>query len=299
MNLPQDIANQALDAIGYPFTIGDLEEGTKPAQIALRAYRQNLMQLLRAANWDFARKQAPLQLLADSTGNTPDVGTLVPEPWIYEYAYPTDCMKVRFVPWNWQNQASSVPANNIQISTTTPIVGGIGNQQPGARQVPARFVVATDFNYPPAPGQITWEVQGVSPQGRTVVLTNVRNAVVVYTALMLYPSTWDPQFRAAFVAYLAAEIALPIWAEKDRNFGLKVRDEQVSIVKEKVTAARLTDGNEGTYSSDIKVDWMETRYSGGPWGAGGWGVAGPGGLGWPGVLGYGYDSLAIPGGSAF
>lgn len=297
--LPADVGNQALDAIGWSETIGDLEEGTKAAQILLRAYRQCLMQLLRAANWDFARKMASLQLLGDSSGNTPDVGTAVPQPWLYCYAYPTDCMKVRFVPWNWQNQASSVPQGNIQIPTNTPLVTGIGKQQPWVRLVPAKFVVATDYNYPPAPGQISWEVQGVSPQGRTVILTNVRYAQAVYTAMMLYPSTWDPLFRAAFVAYLAAEVALPVWSEKDKAFGIRVRDEQVAIVKDKITQARLTDGNEGVPSSDIVVDWMQTRNSGGPWGAGGWGVAGPGGLGWAGVYGYGYDTLPVPGGSAF
>lgn len=296
MNLPTDLANQALDAIGMPINLGDIEDGTQPAQIIVRAYRQCLMQLLRSAHWDFARKTAQLQLLGDATGNTPDVGTSVAQPWLYCYAYPTDGMKVRFVPWNWQNQASNVPQGNISIPTTTPLVTGIGNQSPGARIIPARFVVATDYNYPPAQGQLSWEVQGVSPQGRTVINTNVRNASAVYTALMLYPSTWDALFRAAFVAYLAAEIALPIWAEKDRAFGLRVRAEQVSIVKEKVTQARLTDGNEGTYSSDIRVDWMDTRNSGGPWGAGGWGIGGPD---YPGVYNYGYDSLAIPGGSAF
>ena len=193
--LPTNVANQALDAIGWPDVLGDIEEGSREAQISLRAYRQCLQQLLRAANWSFARKQAPLQLLADASGNTPNVGTQVPQPFIYEYEYPTDCMRVRFIPWNLNNQADLVPSNNIQIPST-PLVTGIG-QQPwlGLRIRPARFVVSTDFNYPPPAGTQTWDVQGVSPAGRTVILTNVRYATAGYTSLVLYPNLWDSLFR--------------------------------------------------------------------------------------------------------
>ena len=90
---PTAIANQSLDAAGITFTLGDIEEGTRSAQVCLRAYRHCLQQLLRAAHWNFARKQAQMELLADASGQTPNVGTIVPAPWTYEYAYPPDCMK--------------------------------------------------------------------------------------------------------------------------------------------------------------------------------------------------------------
>lgn len=293
MNLPADIANQALDAAGVDFTIGDLEEGTKPAQVLLRAYGQCLRQLLRGANWDFARKTAPLTLLADASGQTANVGSLVPVPWLYEYSYPTDCMKVRFVPWNGPGLVSAPPAANIQIPAT-PLTTGQG-QQPltGQRLRPARFTIATDYNYPPPQGQITWEVQGVSPEGRTVVLTNVKQALCVYTALMLYPSVWDVLFRAALVAYLASEVALPL--SKDKKFAMTLRAQLIATVKQKLTEARLVDGNEGWYSSDIRVDWMDFRRTGGGWrGNGAWG--GDGGAG---VLGYGWDACGFADGSAY
>ena len=161
-NLPSDIANQALDAIFWPEILGDIEDGSHEAAITLRAYRQCLMQLLRAAHWSFARKTAPMMLLADATGNTPNVGTVVPNPWfLYEYEYPGGCAKVRFVPWNLANQASLVPANNIQIPPT-PLVGGLGPQLAlGQRVQPAKFTVETDFNYPPPAGAQTWECRGL------------------------------------------------------------------------------------------------------------------------------------------
>lgn len=297
---PTDIANQALDAIGVSPPLGDMEDGSDRARVILRAYRECLKQLLRAAHWNFARKTAPLTLLADASGNTSYVGTVVPTPWIYEYAYPTDCAKARFVPWNLSNQASLIPQGNIQIPQT-PLVDGLGQQGLGQPMRPAKFVEATDFNYPPQQGQLTWDVQGVSPQGRTVILTNVRYAQMVYTAIMLYPSVWDPLFRAAFVSYLAAEVALPIWAQEgDRKFGLELRVQQAAIVRDKVMEARAIDGNEGTFSSDIAVDWMRGRRSFGPYGFGyGAGGAGWGGDGGPGVYGNGYDSLMVAGGSVF
>lgn len=298
MNLPADIANQALDAIGYPTAIGDMQEGTRPAQVILRAYGQCLRQLLRGAHWDFSRKTVPLVLLADASGNTPNVGSLVPVPWTYEYAYPTDCAKARFIPWNQGANNPGTPSGNIvPPNSGSPIVDNLQGQQPltGQRIVPARFTIATDPNYPPQPGQITWEVQGVSPQGRTVVLTNVANAQMVYTAIMLYPSVWDALFRAAMVAYLASEIALPLWTTmKNPKFGLQLRGEQIKVAKAKLMQARTTDGNEGWFSSDISVDWMRFRNVGGGYGA--WGQSGVGG---PGVLGYGWDQCSFGDGSAY
>lgn len=294
-----DVANQALDAIGWPEVLGDIEDGSRHGQILLRAYRQCLQQMLRAVNWNFARRSAPMVLLADASGNTPNVGTRVPVPgFIYEYAYPTDCAKAHFVPWNLENQADTTPPNNIAIPQT-PLLTGQG-QQPlnGGRIRPARFVVSSDFNYPPPAGQITWDVQGVSPQSRTVILTNVRHAHLVYTAIVLYPSVWDPLFRAALVAYLASEVALPIWSTKDRKFGLEIRTQQIAIVRQKIIEARIVDGIEATASSDIAVDWMRIRHTGGPGSIRGWGDNFGGGFGGEGSYG-GYDSLTLADGSVF
>lgn len=292
-NLPADVCNEALDRAGIDFTIGDIQEGTRPAQVLLRAYDQCLRQILRGAHWDIARKQAPLTLLGDATGQTPEVGTLVIQPWTYEYALPTDSLKIRFVPWNNYSQNAPGPPGNISIPST-PIVTGLG--QPPAnmlRIVPARFLVAHDYNYPVPAGDQIWEVNGVSRVGRTVVCTNVKCATAVYTAYLPYPSLWDAQLRAAIVAYLASEIALPL--STDKKLGLAMRAQQIAIAKEKLQAARITDGNEGFYSSDIQVDWMRIRASGGAW-RGNWG--GPG-LGGPGIIGYGWDSVGFSDGSAY
>src|SRR5579885_2432523 len=196
--LPTDVANQALDAAAIDYTLGDIEEGTRPAQVCLRAYGECLRQLLRGAPWAFARREAPLVLLADATGLTPNVGKTVPSGFIYEYAYPPDCARVRYIPW-CPFQTPGVPGNNIRVADpNAAIMTGLG-QPPyiGQPIVPARFLITNDPNYPPPAGTANWEVQGVSAQGRVVILTNVQNARCVYTATILAPSVWDHLFRAA------------------------------------------------------------------------------------------------------
>lgn len=296
MNLPADVANQALDAAGIDFTIGDMEEGTRPAQVLLRAYGQNLRQLLRAANWNWARKQMPLVLLADATGQTPNVGSQVPMgEFIYEYSYPIDAAKIRFIPWQpFQNPGAPVgniaQPQGIPQTTATPLVVG-------QRLIPAKFIIANDPNYPSQPGQIFWETQGTSPVGSTVILCNVKNAQCVYTTIVFYPSMWDSLFREALVALLASVIAIPL--SKDKKFGLQMRKDNIEIAKAKIKEARVVDGNESVASSDISVDWMRTRRGRG-WGAGRGGFGSVDWSGSGGAYGYGgFDAMMLPDGSTF
>lgn len=269
-SLPADIANQALDAAGLNSTIGDLQEGSDSAQVLLRAYSQCLRQLLRAVHWNFARQQSPLLLLADATGQTPNVGTNVIAPWVYEYAYPINCVKARFVPWSPAGLTPPIPAGNIVPSNGgSPLFGGIGVPVAGAALRPARWLEAFDPNFPAAAGSMFWEVQGSSPVGSAVILTNVQNANLVYTALMSYPSVWDSQFRAAMVAFLASEVAFPLWSRKGQaKLGMAVRNDQMKIAASKIMAARLTDGNEGWHSSEFTPDWMRYRNTGSGYGGG-------------------------------
>ena len=276
-NTPTAVVQQALDEGGIDYLLGDIEDGTKPSQVLLRAYRQCLMQMLRAANWDFARRESDLLLLADSTGQTPNVGTLVfGNQYQFEYALPIDAMRIRYIPANRDTHPGSPPGNIQPPDASAPIMPNL-NQSPGLihRIRPARFVITNDTNYPPPQGVQDWVVQGVSPQGRVVILTNVRHAKAVYTYLCLYPSVWDALFREALVAYIAAKVVLPL--SKDKKAGMEMRKAQMEIAKDKVMTARAIDGNEGFYSSSVRVNWLDTRYIGAGWWWGGY--AGFGGAG--------------------
>lgn len=261
---PTSVANEAIDAAGLRFTLGDIEEGVHPSQVLLRHYWTCLNQLLRAAPWNFARKQADLLLLADSTGQTTGVGTLVPRPWVYAYAMPTDCVRMRYIPWNPFNQPA-VPAGNIvPPDSGSPLMTNLDqNANAGARLVPARYLVTTDINNIPAGAGN--DAQGISPIGRTIICTNVRYAIGIYTFQAIYPNLWDAQFRAAMVAFLASVIAVPL--HDDKKFGMQMRDRNIAIAHTVVKNARVSDGLEGWHSSDLSVDWMRFRNSGG---YGGW-----------------------------
>lgn len=268
MATPADIANQSLDEIGRggDIVIGDLTEGTREAKVILRHYSQCLRQLLRAANWDFARKQAPLVLLADATGQTQNVGTLVSaQNWVYEYAYPIDCMRVTAIPRNGIINPG-IPVDNIQLSQPDQIPSMVAPPFCNWGIIPAKFKVGTDYNYPPDPSQMYEDIQGVSQQGRTVIFTNVKNAQIIYTALMTSPNVWDPLFREAFVKYLAMKIARSLTVDAngraDVKTGMAISRELIPEVRKAISEARIADGNEGMTSVDHIPDWIRARTGG-------------------------------------
>ena len=266
MYTPTDVANRALLAMGEDIILGDIEDGTKPAQALLLAYRDSLRVLLRGAPWQFARRQVPLQLLGDATGMTQGVSSIVPMPWRYEYAYPIDCLHLRFVPWS--PAAPAVPPGNYAISQTVPMIQALS--QGGAAEMrlrPTRFLVTTDPNYPADPDSQWWLYEGASPAGRKVILSNVTGAQAVYTSMVDYPNMWDAMFLDAMVARLAAETVLTI-KKKDPKLALAIRREQIAIAKDKLTVARVNDGNEMWATTDHMPDWLQFRREGGGMGRG-------------------------------
>lgn len=306
MSSPAGIVNRALDLIGRSdLVIGEMEEGTEAAKPALRAYGPAMRQLLRAAHWDFARKQAPLTLLADATGQTPYVGTAVAAPWTYEYSLPIDCMKVRFLPWN---------SNPVQPNP--PIMTGV-TQPPlnAVRLQPAPYIVALDYNYPVQTGQPpSWDqvpdwasTAGEGPTQRTVILTNVGPQTqsggsfiypsLVYTCLVVYPSQWDSLFEEAMVNYLAQKLAMSLCA--DKKWALQVRSEAIKAAKEMITEARAVNANESGYpqTTDHYPDWMRIRNAGGGNYGGRGGAYGP--YSGPGILYGGFDSMSWSDGSVY
>jgi hypothetical protein len=286
---PTDVANLALDKAGVDFTLGDLEEGTRQAQVCLRAYGTCLRNLLRKAHWDFARRQTPLALLGDASGQTQGVRQYAPVPWIYVYAQPPDCQMVRFIPSNPYVQTGvPIPQGNISINASVPLMGGLApNPIAGSRLVPSRFLLTNDPNFPAPAGSNWWEVRGQSPEGSMVICSNVTKASIVYTATVPYPNMWDSLFYEAFVAYLASEIAVPL--AQDKKFGMARQNQQIAIANARLDDARASNGNESWSSSDLSVDWIRVRNSGG-WGINRWGDNAGGG-----VLGFGWEGGSLGG----
>lgn len=315
MTTPSDViddpaiyVNRALDFVGRSdLCIGDIEEGTEAAKVALRQYFPILKQLQRAAPWNFCRAQVPLTLLADATGQTSGVSTFVQAPWAFAYAWPNDCLKVRFLPWN-----------TVPMGASPPLMTGIGNPALNSiRLVPAPFLVGMDANYPvvtdipPSWPQVPqwWANQGQGPTIRTVILTNVPPQPqgdsptiypsLVYTALVQYTSMWDELFKEALVHCLAERFATSLI--KNRRDALATAAQRESSAKQMIAQARLTNGNESSFPQNVDhyPDWMRVRAMGG---GTGWNTGVGYGSGYGGFPSYysGWDSYAFSGsGSVF
>lgn len=101
---PADIVNAALARIGYKNRISQLFEGSRAAKNALDIYAQTRDQLLRQADWPFAQRDLLGVLIRSAPvggyfppNNWTNVSTFPPQPWLYAYGYPSDCIKVRAV----------------------------------------------------------------------------------------------------------------------------------------------------------------------------------------------------------
>jgi hypothetical protein len=262
---PPDVCNRALDECGVP-VIAEMYEGSASSRVALRHYGPSVRSLLRSAHWNFARKTAPLSLAKDTTNTDGTVPTDVPPPWLYEYLDPEDCIKVRFVP---------------QLSAPDPLTPPLMTNLPVApiysSTLPAPFVVGTDL------------FAGPDGTGIAVILTNVKNAMAVYTAMISDPQQWDPLFMDAVVAFLAARFAMPL--VPDKKLAMQMRAENIAIVKDAVGRARVSDGNEGWSTVDHIPDFIRVRSTGG-WPSGFFTSNIPG-------LIAGWDTLSLPDGSAY
>lgn len=297
ITLPQDIINRAIDALGSGQVIGDFTDGTVLAEWSRRNYVPTLRQLLRAAHWGFARKMATLELLGDATGNTLSpqgvpISMAVEPPWTYCYAWPTDAVQGRWLPWN-----NALPPNQaIPPQPPVPLVVGPSSPSPWIGMVPARFLCSTSDQFPITNGAPDWDklpdiedLEGVGLNSRRVVLTDVSSAQFVYTALVAEPDLWDDLFQEGLVATLAARVALTVLVDekadmnvqaKQRQAALAVRAQQIAIAKEAVTQARVASANEAGFPQTVAntPDWLRARRAGGysrGWGWG-WGNDGPG-----------------------
>ncbi len=214
-------------------------------------------------------------------------------PWTYEYAWPVDCVRARFVPMTLLTHPNP-PAGSIAIPSN-PLMSGL-NQAPFHRQVPTRFVVGTDVvpnlvGQPPNweyPDTSTTMGQGIASQ--TVILSNQQNAHLVYTTLITYPDQWDPLFSQAFVALLGSYFAMQL--VPDRKEAVRVRADMIAIVKTALDQARVMDGDEGWGNTDREASWIRARNTG-AWAGVGWGSDGAG------VLGYGWEACSFGDGSAY
>lgn len=169
---PADMVNLSLRRIGYKLRVGNLYDGSTAAKTALDIYAQTRDAVLVENDWDFAERNVTATLLKSAPvgGYFPPVawnGTANPPPgWLFEYLYPSDCLKVRIL--------KPVPLFVLNF-----------DPQPNA------FFLANDNFYTP-------------PQ--RVILSNVPNANLVYTGQVTDPATWSSGYVESLASALGRRL---------------------------------------------------------------------------------------------
>lgn len=252
------ICNISLLSIGAQAQISNLNEGSTESDACSQLFSFVYEMLARAAYWNCLTQENTLTLLQAAAG-TPEnpQGTtlpLPPQPWLYSYQLPSDCLAARYVLPIWPTQPGSVISPAYVMAP--PLI-------PGQGQIPFKVAYGTDANGNP----------------RNVILTNQTQAQLVYTVNQPNPIIWDSAFTSAMVASLAA------WLVPALSLNATLMAGQAKKAEMLVTEARIRDANEGSNSQDHIPDWMLIRNSGGN-GYGGWpntSVYGNnwGGLAWP------------------
>lgn len=243
------LSNRALLSIGARAQISDLSEGSTEANAISVLFVPTFEALARAARWGCLRNQATLSLLgaAEGTPENPDGTTLPlpPSPWLYQYAYPSDCLSIRYILPTFSN---STPTGAVPLTTASVAAAA---WLPGGGQIPFAVAYSTDANNNPI----------------ETILCNTTQAQAVYTVNQPNPVIWDSLFEAAFVAALAAYL-VPALALDLPLMQISIKTADVAIQQ-----ARVADGNEGVTCVDHIPDWIQVRSSGTLFGYGSGGLA--------------------------
>lgn len=231
---PVQVANLSLDAIGSRAVITSFSpsDGSQASDIISRQYTPRFEALARSAHWQCLRRQRTLTLLRAGVGTPENLSgalPIPPEPWLYEYGLPPDYLKARYI-----------PALLSQANGSTPVITNLSlTPPPYIDKVALPFIIA-----------ITLDDSDIEHK---VLLSNWQNAQLVYTANVTNPDLWDSQFTMAFVSTLAAFLVNPL------NRNAQLAGEQISIAKDLIQSARISDGNEGPSSVDHTPDWIQAR----------------------------------------
>lgn len=254
------ICNRSLLGIGARTQISSLQEGSTEANALSALYQPTFEQLARTAPWNCLRKQLTLTLLAAAAG-TPEnpTGTSLPvppQPYLYMYALPSDCLQMRFIMPLFPN---NLGAGSIPLTTASTVAD------------------STYGVYMQIPFSVTYSVDSQNNPIQ-VILTNQTQAQAVYTVNQSDPVIWDSLFEAGMVAALGAFLVPAL------SLNLPLMQISIKTADAIIQQARVRDGDEGVTSQNRNADWMTARNQGGSLG---WISNGQ--------LYFSYDNMAWPG----
>lgn len=255
------IANRALLSVGSRSNIASLQESSTEANAISVLFSPTFTALARTAPWACLRAQVTLTLLAAAAGTPENVDgetlPIPPTPFLYQYAYPSSCLQVRYILPSFTN---STVSGDIPIS---PAMMGAYSWVPGSGQIPFVVAYATDANDNPI----------------ETILCNTSQAQCVFSVNQQNPGTWDSLLEAAMVASLAAYLVPAL------SLDLALMDRAIKQAEAAISNARTRDANEGVTSMDRMASWMQARVSGGDvnWASGYGAYNGWDSMAWPGA----------------
>ena len=222
------ICNRALSQMGSNASIASLSEQSPEALECNKLYAGVRDEIFSRALWSFARSAAVLTLRKDISDAVGDSWTsaIPAPPWAYEYAYPTDCARVRYV----------LPSS---VSGSVAIFGqaatSIRNEIMLVEHPPIPFIIANGAD------------------DARVILTNQQDAMLIYTRKITSPAGWDARFEQAVVSELAARLAMPLSGRGD------LAKANYSLAQHFIGKAQEADGNEGITYQEHMPDWIVAR----------------------------------------
>jgi hypothetical protein len=219
--------------------ISSLTEQSEPARQCNLIFADTRDEVLQMAQWGFATKTGLLSLLKSAPGTPGNPVSTATQwspiypapPWLFEYAYPNDCLQVRTVVQQQPNMYVGTPITSEGVTGVYPYAIGPG----------AFFETAND---------------GIDGAQQAVILTNEYKAIAKYTVRVTNPNLFGAMFTEALVHALAAKLAIPISGQKS------MANLRFGMANEIIMRAREDDANEGLTVIDPIPDWIAIRDEG-------------------------------------
>lgn len=253
-----DVVNIALHTIGEQTTVQSIDpsDGSPAANAAAILYQPKINALFRAAPWGFATKQTFLTQLRAVMVDGELSDDPPPQPWLYEYAYPSDCIRGRFILPNFRPTSSS---GGVPLTTYSNV----------------NYAQSRYWAGEPIPWKLGLDLSPEEDVDIKVIFCNIPQAQLVYTKQVDDPNLWDAQFLNAASTYLG------VWLLNSLGRNSQGFRDQIALAMDIIRQARADDGNEGNTTVDNTPDWIRIR-------GGGWPTAEQSNYGW--------DRIEWPGG---
>lgn len=206
ISTPEDAVAAALRQIGYARTVVDLYDGSLAAKVALDYYDQTRDEVQRSQDWPFAMVPLTLTLLKGPPppgGYTPLIpwSNIYPPPgWLYEYAYPSDCLEMCAIIKQPGPMPTLLPhTTQWQIFNDEAPVLTLGNPAPPN----GSFYPV----YNPNDGSYIGANPTAGGSAARAIASNTANAVGVYRRRISDLTLWEPLAIETFVLLLGEKLA--------------------------------------------------------------------------------------------